>query len=229
VALVTGRFEPARLGAYLAKQKDVKVQPLGARKLYLSPGSTGKPATAVVVLDARRLLVGQRPAVERALAAGSPGLDPASALVGLAGRVRPGAALWVVADERLLAEASGAKEGEGKEGGSAPGGFKLPPLKSLVFSADIDPELVLDLVGETADEGAARNLADMLRGLTAMLAMQASQKPELAQLQQALTVESDGTRVSVGLKLPYDVLQGLVKSAAPSVAPAAAKENAEPR
>lgn len=219
-ALVIGRFEPTRLGSYIAKQKGIKALPAKGRTLYISaPSAPGKGETATVVMDARRVLIGERPAVEAILASNGPGLSANAELTGLVARVSPNAALWLVADEQLLSELP-----KGENAG--PPGLNLPAFKSFVMSADISPELAFDLAGETPDEAGAKNLADALRGFVALGAMQAADKPELAKLAPAITVTSQGPRIGIALRLPYELIDALAKSAVPATPPPAADEPA---
>lgn len=211
-ALVIGTFQPTRLASYIAKQKGIKVLPAKGRTLYISaPSAAGKSETATVVMDARRILIGERPAVEGILASTGPGLSANPELTGLVTRVSPNAAFWVVADEKLLSELP-----KGENAG--PPGLNMPTFKSMVLSADISPELAFDLAGET-DELGAKNLADALRGFVALGAMQAGDKPELGRLAQAITVTNQGPRIGITLRLPADLIDALAKSAAASAVP----------
>jgi hypothetical protein len=78
----------------------------------------------------------------------------------------------------------------------------------------------LSIVGEAADEPSARNLADVVRGLVALLSLQAQQKPELQQLASAVSVATETNHVLVNARIPYEVLDALQRKAAP---PAPAK------
>lgn len=213
-AIVIGTFQPTRLAGYIAKQKGIKALASKGRTLYISaPSAPGKSETATVVMDARRILIGERPAVEGILAASGPGLSANPELTGLVTRVSPNAAFWVVADEKLLSELP-----KGENAG--PPGLNLPAFKSFVLSADVAPELALDLAGETPDELGAKNLADALRGFVALGAMQAAEKPEFGRLAQAITVTNQGPRIGINLRLSADLIDALAKSAKPQAPPA---------
>ncbi len=81
------------------------------------------------------------------------------------------------------------------------------------------------MTGEAADEPGARNLADVVRGLVALVNLQAQQKPELAQLASAVSVATEGNRVLVSARIPYAAIEALQASAtAARPAPPAAPE-----
>ena len=94
-------------------------------------------------------------------------------------------------------------------GGSGGAGMNLPPLQSLTLTGDLDPQLSLALTGVAADEAAATKLADVVRGLVALMSLQAQQKPELAQLASAFSISTEVNRVLISARIPYDLLEAL--------------------
>lgn len=230
LALVTGRFDLARLASSLETEKGVKPTVDGGVKLYILEGAGGSGAasgSAIALLDAGAVLVGTKDRVQSAVASHGRRETPLrgnAALLGLVEKVRPGSTFWMVGDQSLLASVSGAAS-SGRETGAgqgAPSGpasglsmLNLPALRSLTVVGDLDPQLSLSLTGETADEAAARNLADLVRGLLAMAALQAQQKPELQQLASAFSVTNEANRVLVSARIPYELLDGLQASLKP--------------
>ena len=108
-------------------------------------------------------------------------------------------------------------------GASADGAsVSLPSLKSLTVTGDLDPQVSLSVTGDAADELAAKNLADVVRGFVALMSLQAQQKPELRQLASAVTVATEQNRVLVSARVPYELLDVLRAKAkpAPEAAPA---------
>ena len=87
--------------------------------------------------------------------------------------------------------------------------MNLPPLQSLTLTGDLGPQLSLALTGVAADEAAATQLADVVRGLVALLSLQAQQKPELAQLGSAFNVSTETNRVLISAQIPYELLEAL--------------------
>ena len=140
-----------------------------------------------------------------------------AALIGLVGKVRPGSTFWMVGDQSLLA---GMPTSVPAPGASADGAsVSLPSLKSLTVTGDLDPQVSLNVVGEAADDAAARNLADVVRGFVALMSLQAQQKPELRQLASAVTVATEQNRVLVSARLPYELLDALQPKAKPAGEP----------
>jgi hypothetical protein len=128
-------------------------------------------------------------------------------LMGLLQQVKPGSTFWMVGDQTLLSNMPRSIPGPGGPGTSQ--SLELPALKSLVVTGDLDPQVSLDLTGDTADEAAAKNLADVVRGLVALASLQANQKPELKQLASAVSVTTDAHRVQVNARFPYELLDTL--------------------
>ena len=79
----------------------------------------------------------------------------------------------------------------------------------------------LAITGEAKDALAAKNLADVVRGLVAMVSLQAQQKPELQQLASAISVATEENRVLVNARFPYELLDALQAKATPKPALAA--------
>ena len=101
-------------------------------------------------------------------------------------------------------------------------GMQLPALRSMIVTGDLDPVVALQVTGETADAAAAQSLADVVRGLVAMVSLQAQQKPELKQLASAVSVTTEDHRVQVNARFPYELLDALQprKSGTTRTAPA---------
>ena len=99
-----------------------------------------------------------------------------------------------------------------------------PRCKSLTVTGDLDPQVSLAITGEAADEPAAKNLADVVRGFVALVSLQAQQKPELQQLASAVSVATEANHVLVTARIPYELLDALQSEGeAGRPAPAAAK------
>jgi hypothetical protein len=216
VAMVIGRFDRSRLAqAIEARKGEVTWKSLGGTNVYLF-GEGSKGAAALAFLDERTIVVGSQAAVEAAVAnhaGGQNGLRSNTTLVRLLEQVKPGSAFWMVGDQSLLANlpktvpAPGASAGPG--GGTAGTSVTLPNLQSLLVTGELEGALSLSVTGETTDAAAAKNLADIVRGFAALLQLQAAQKPELQELSSALNVTSEGSRVLLSARLPYELLEKL--------------------
>jgi hypothetical protein len=99
--------------------------------------------------------------------------------------------------------------------------ISLPQLKSITVTGDLDPQVSIEVSGEAADDAAARNLADIVRGFVALASLQAAQKPELQQLASAFNVATEQNRVLVTARVPYAMIDALEAKAKPQ--PPAAK------
>src|SRR5258708_3730921 len=101
--------------------------------------------------------------------------------------------------------------------------IELPALKSLTVTGDLEPQVSLDITGEAADEPAAKNLADVVRGFVALASLQANQKPELKQLASAISVTTEASRVHVAARVPYEVIDSLQPKRAATAPPPSAQ------
>jgi hypothetical protein len=214
IAMVIGRFDRSRLAqAIEARKGEVTWKSLGGTNVYLfSEGSKGTAALAF--LDDRTIVVGNQAAVEASVSnhsGGQNGLRNNTTLVRLLEQVKPGSAFWMVGDQSLLANLPKTvpAPGAGSGGGTASTSVTLPNLQSLLVTGELEGALSLSVTGETTDAAAAKNLADVVRGFAAVLQLQAAQKPELQQLSSALNVTSEGSRVLLSARLPYELLDAL--------------------
>jgi hypothetical protein len=124
----------------------------------------------------------------------------------LLGRVKPGSTFWMVGDQTLLANLPRSIPAPGGSGGSS---LQLPAVRTLLATGDLDPQVALDITAETADEPAAKNLADVVRGLTALAALQGNQKPELKELASAVSVTTEANEVHVSARIPHALFESL--------------------
>ena len=130
----------------------------------------------------------------------------------------PAATFWMVGDQSLLQNLPSTIPSPGGGGNS----INLPALKSLIVTGDLDPDVTLAITGETPDAAAATNLADIVRGLVALASLQASQKPELQGLAQAISVTTEQSQVQVNARIPYTLIEALQPKKPPVAAEAGA-------
>ncbi len=216
LAMVFGRFDLYKLGRAIETQGKVVGHNVDGVSVYGFKEDDAQ-SLAVALLDENHLLFGPRTDVEATVGSRTRGETPLkknAVLLGLVEKVRPGSTFWMVGDQSLLA---GMPTSVPAPGASADGAtVSLPALKSLTITGDLDPQVSLSVTGEAADEMAAKNLADVVRGFVALMSLQARQKPELQQLASAVTVATDGTRVLVSARVPYEVLDALKAKAKPT-------------
>jgi len=222
LAMALGRFDLYKIGRTLETEGKATGLNVGGVSVYTFKEEKDG-SVALAFLDEHALLFGPREKVEAAVASRTRGEAPLktnATLMGLVEKVRPGFTFWMVGDQSLLA---GMPTSVPAPGASADGAtVNLPALKSLTVTGDLDPQVSLSITGDAADELAAKNLADVVRGFVALMSLQAQQKPELQQLASAFTVATEQNRVLVSARVPYELLDALRAKAkpAPEAAPA---------
>ena len=196
---------------------------MGGTNVYLFKEGSRR-AGALAFLDDRTLVIGSQAGVEATVpghASGAAGLKGNPTLLALLEQVQPGSTFWMVGDQSLLGTCRMRSLLPAVAGSTS---MTLPALKSLLVTGDLEPAVSLSVTGETTDEAAAKNLADVVRGFTALIALQAAQKPELADLGSAINVSTEGRRVLLRARFPYELLDALQRPGkAASAAPAPAR------
>lgn len=89
---------------------------------------------------------------------------------------------------------------------------RVPTLSWFSAAGNLNGGVSGTFKAEAKDEEAAKNLRDMLRGVMAMVKMQADNKPELRALADSLQLGGEGKTVAVGFSLPtqlFDVIEQL--------------------
>lgn len=211
-ALVFGQFDLARIGAALDAAAKASKSTVRGVAVYSGIGPALKSPMSLALLDAGTLAIGPPARLEALLAARGEGAKPLLGNAKLAASVKGVAGeptFWMVGDGNMT---------KGMPGGGAGAASMLPPLDTLVVTGDFAPELRLRIAGQAADAATAKQTSDMVRGLVAMLTMQAAQKPELQALASGLVVGSEGAMVTVSARIPYDVLDKLMPPTPPAKA-----------
>jgi hypothetical protein len=222
LAVAFGRFDLYRLGR--AIETDGKGQGTSHEGVTVYSFADDEPrAVAVAFLDESSLLFGAKDEVLAAISSRTRNETPLksnTALMALVEKVRPGSTFWMVGDQSLLASLPTAVPAPGASADGA-ATMTLPALTGLMVTGDLDPQVSVAITGEAKDALAAKNLADVVRGLVAMASLQAQQKPELQQLASAVSVATEENRVLVNARFPYEVLEALQAKAKPKPALAA--------
>jgi hypothetical protein len=210
VVIVTGTFDRYKVQRAIetGERGVTSASHLGTPMYLFGEESRRGKAGAVAFLDDKTLVMGSRKGVEGTIAArtdGRSGLRANAELTALLETVRPGSTFWVVGDRSVLA--SMPKGIPAPQGGVEEIG--LPPLKSVVVTAELDPVVSFEATGEAADPAAAQNLADVVRGFLALANLQGAQKPELKQLSSAVSITTDANKVRINGRFPYEMLDAL--------------------
>ena len=96
---------------------------------------------------------------------------------------------------------------------SAPANAAIPAVKQVVAYGHLDPEVGLTATAEAADAKSATKIADVLRGFSAMLSLQAAQKAELAQIADSISVATEDEKVHVKATFTHELLESLKSKA----------------
>jgi len=93
---------------------------------------------------------------------------------------------------------------------------QLPPITWFSISGRVDGGLRGVVRADTSDEGAAKNLRDVVRGLLALAKLQAGSKPEFQALLQSLELGGTGKTVVLSFAVPAKVFDLLGAAASKS-------------
>jgi hypothetical protein len=118
--------------------------------------------------------------------------------------VEPGSTFWAVGGPSVLSRVTS------QVGGPA---ANLPSIKQVVAYGHLDPEVGVTATAEAADAKSAAKIADVLRGFSAMLSLQAGQRAELAQIADSISVATEDERVHVKATITHELIESLKKSA----------------
>lgn len=229
LVMAMGRFNLEKLGWSLEKVEQGTTSQLEGATLFTMEQKG--VSSSLAILDTSTLLFGPTAKVQDVVKSRSRGETPLrqnEQLLALVEGVKPGSTFWMVGDQTLLASMPKGIPGPAMGGGGG-ASMNLPPLQSLTLTGDLDPQLSLALTGVAADEASATKLADVLRGLVALMSLQAQQKPELQQLASAFSISTEATRVLVNARIPYELLEALQpkQKAAPAESEAPAEETVQ--
>jgi hypothetical protein len=210
VVIVVGTFDRYKVSrAIETSHKGATSTKYQGTPVYLFEETrAGRKAGAVAFLDDHTLVMGSRTGVEQTIDArsgGGEGLRGNAEMTALLETVRPGSTFWMVGDQSVLAQMPRGLPGPGGDGQ----GIDLPPLKTVVVTGDLDPVVSIEASGEAADDAAAQNLADVVRGFVALASLQAHQKPELKQLASGISITTDANKVRIAARFPYELLETL--------------------
>jgi hypothetical protein len=220
VALALGRFDLYKLGRAIETQGKGKGSSQDGVTVYAFADESAQPM-AVAFLDESSLLMGPKDEVAAAVSSRTRGETPLrtnAALLARVAAVRPGSTFWMVGDQSLLASLPTSVPAPGAAPDAGGASLQLPALTGLTVTGDLDPQVSVSITGEAKDALAAKNLADVVRGLVAMASLQAQQKPELQQLASAVSVATEENRVLVQARVPYELLDSLRARSQPPAA-----------
>jgi len=204
LVFVTGRFDAARLESSLPEAGKATKERRDGVTIYRE--ATGKSNGAVALLDAGILVAGDAASVETFLVNRSTGhgIRDSAQLVSQLESIEPGSTFWAVGGPSVLSRVTS------QVGGPA---ANLPAIKQVVAYGHLDPEVGMTATAEAADAKSATKIADVLRGFSAMLSLQAGQKPEFAQIADSISVATEDEKVHVKATITHELIESLKKSA----------------
>jgi hypothetical protein len=92
---------------------------------------------------------------------------------------------------------------------------RMPTLSWFSAAGHLNGGITGSFKAEAKDDEAARNLRDMLRGVMAMVKLQAGDKPELRTFVDSLQLGGEGRTVAVGFSVPTELLDSLEEMRGP--------------
>ena len=201
LVFVTGRFDAARLESSIPDAGKAHKERRDGVTIYRE--ADGKSNGMVALLDAGILVAGNATYVERFLEnrATGRGLRDNNELVARLGRIEPGSTFWAVGGPSVLDRVTG---------GTGPAA-NLPTVKEIVAYGHVDPEVGVTATAEAVDAKSATKIADVLRGFSAMLALQGNQKAELAQIADSISVATEDEKVHVKATITHELIESLKK------------------
>lgn len=203
LVFVTGRFDAARLESSIPESGRASKERRDGVTIYRE--ATGKANGAVALLDAGILVAGNADAIETFLANRSTGhgIRDSASLVSQLEKIEPGSTFWAVGGPSVLSRVTS------QVGGAA---ANLPSIKQVVVYGHLDPEVGMTATAEAADEKSAAKIADVLRGFSAMLSLQAGQRAELAQIADSISVATEDDKVHIKATITHELIESLRKS-----------------
>jgi len=204
LVFVTGRFDAARLEASIPESGRAQKERRDGVTIYRE--ATGKSNGAIALLDAGILVAGDSTSVETFLAnrASGHGIRDSQELVAQLESIEAGSTFWAVGGSSVLSRVTS------EMGGPA---ANLPPVKQVVAYGHLDPEVLMTATAEATDAKSATKIADVLRGFSAMLSLQAGQRPELQQVADSISVATEDDKVHVKATITHELIESLKKSA----------------
>lgn len=200
--LARGRFDTVRIEGLLTEHGGQATTYDGVR-LVTHTGDKDGTEMAVGFLEPGMVAVGTADAVRGAVDAHRSGRNVMSNtdLMRLVGE-NDGNNAWAVGRFDAMAKA-----------GALPDALqqRVPTLAWFSAAGHLNGGISGTFKAEAKDDEAAKNLRDMMRGIVAMVKLQAGDKPEMQSLVNSLQMGGEGKTVAVAFSLPADVIDSLEK------------------
>ena len=205
-AAVHGAFDSERILSKIREEVNVETEVHEGTTIYLltrkeesDDDEAEQPEPALAFPDGGILLIGEPGYVREMIDAGAG--RSASAAANLIERWGEGNfaldTFWIAASP------------EGGLGPIMPQAGEVPPVQSVSLSGRTDTELSLRARGKAADAESATQLADVVRGLVALGAMQRAENPDLGTVLDSIQIEQAENEVQISLSVPYETLESM--------------------
>jgi hypothetical protein len=197
LVLARGRFDFNKIEEMVGQHGGEVTQYQGVRI-----AEAREPAVAVAFLDSWLVAVGSPTAIRAAIdtkAAGKGSVKDDTELMRLVERVGANSA-WAVARFDAL-----------QQHVPMPAGLagQLPAITWFAAGGQTDDGLSATVYAETKDEQAAQDLREVIRGLVAIVRLQAGQRQEYADLVNSVKLSGEGKAISIEFSVPADMLDKL--------------------
>ncbi len=202
IVVLAGRFDAARIESLAIASGGIRIEHAG-RPLILLDRNREDPdgdTTAMSFLEADVLTLGSESLVRQALDGGS-GAETNDQLMTLLERVEDGSTAWTVGRLDTL---------EGSEWVPDQLAPQMSQVSAFALGGQVNGGVRGQLTAEATDEETGRNLRDLVQGFLALGRLQATERPELAALLEALQLTSSGPNVTLTFDLPADTLLDLL-------------------
>jgi hypothetical protein len=200
VVVARGRFEQSRLES-LALEHGGKVEEYGGKRLLTHENArTGQNDMALAFLDADLIAVGSYQTVKSAIDANTGANIVSNTELMRQINELDASNAWAVGRFDAIA-----REARLPSDISA----QMPSIQWFSAAGHINGGVSGVFKAETADEEAASNLRDVLRGFVALAKMQAGSRPELKGMVDSLQLAGEGKTVSVAFSVPTEVFEAL--------------------
>lgn len=198
LVVARGRFDQVRIEGLAREHGGEVADYQGVRVIAHTEGDK---SMAIGFLEPGVLALGSRDAVHGAIDAKRTGRNVLSntEMMRLVSELDPNNA-WAVGRFDAVARSS-----------NLPGELqqRMPTLSWFSAAGHLNGGITGTLKAEAKDDEAARNLRDMLRGVVAMVRLQADGKPELRSLIDSLQLGGEGKTVALAFSVPAEAFDAL--------------------
>ena len=216
LVIARGRFDNVRIEG-MVRSKGGQVEDYKGIRFLTVAEPTGAMEAALAFVEPGLIAMGAQDAVRRAIDARKGGSAASAAgneeLVRLVKEADDGNA-WVVARADALTGAA-----------HVPADVlqKIPAINWITVTGHVNGGVRAAVRAEARDEAAAKNLRDVLQGFLALAKLQTGANADFTALVNSIELGGEGTKVSLALSVPLEVIDHLASLRAAAAPPAPAE------